>query len=56
MVDLSLEIPALNQALLAWESTCNTFRPHQAVDGRTPAEYLRQCHPEVAQLYQLSHM
>ena len=51
-----LETTALNQALLAWESTYNTFRPHQALDWRTPAEYLGLCHPEVAQLPQLSHM
>ena len=51
-----LETTALNQALLSWESTYNTFRPHQALDWRTPAEYLGLCHPEVAQLPQLSHV
>ena len=38
------------------KGTHNTFRPHQALDWRTPAEYLGLCHPEVAQLPQLSHM
>jgi len=31
----------------------NTVRPHQVLDGRTPAEYLKEHHPEVAHL---SHM
>lgn len=52
--DGELEVPALNQALRAWEKTYNTLRPHHALDGRTPAEYLRECHPEVAR--KLSHM
>lgn len=52
--DGDLEIQPLNQALGAWEQTYNTVRPHQALDGHTPAEYLRKHHPELAP--QLSHM
>jgi len=55
LYDGDLEIPSLNQALLAWEQTYNTVRPHQSLDGRTPAEYLEQCHPELVPA-QLSHM
>jgi len=54
--DGDLEITTLNQALLAWEHTYNTIRPHQALDGRTPMEYLQQCHPELASGSLLSHM
>jgi len=46
--DFPLDMPGLNQALRAWERVYNTIRPHQALDSRTPAEYLKQCHPEVA--------
>ncbi len=54
LYDGDLEIPSLSRALLAWEVTYNAFRPHQALDSRTPAEYLQQCHPGLAP--QLSHM
>ncbi|MFQ5861409.1 MAG: integrase core domain-containing protein, partial [Dehalococcoidia bacterium] len=54
--DGDLEITPLSQALLAWEHTYNTFRPHQALDGRTPIEYLRHCHPDLASTSHLSHM
>ena len=47
---------SLGRALKGWEGIYNTARPHQALDGRTPAEYLGLCHPGVAQLPQLSHM
>jgi len=56
VADFPLEISSLNQALLAWEHTYNTLRPHQALDWRTPQEYLTQCHPELALQGQLSHM
>ena len=36
--DATLE--ALRPALLAWELTYNTIRPHQALGYLTPAEYL----------------
>lgn len=45
LYDGDLEIAPLNQALLAWEQVYNTVRPHHSLDGRTPAEYLEQCHP-----------
>ncbi len=49
-----LEMAPLNHALQDWERIYNTIRPHHALDGRTPAEYLKQCHPELAP--KLSHM
>ncbi len=54
--DGALDLATLNQALRDWEQTYNRVRPHQALDSRTPAEYIRECHPEVAQAQQLSHM
>ncbi len=49
-------ITALNQVLLAWEHTYNTIRPHQALDGKTPMEYISECHLELASTAHLSHM
>src|SRR3989337_2999119 len=43
-----LDLPSARPALRAWERLYNTFRPHQALAQRTPAEYLTQCHPEMA--------
>lgn len=37
-------MPSAQAALQGWERTYNTIRPHQAVQGRTPAECLRQRH------------
>lgn len=54
--DGDLEIADLNQALRGWEQTYNWVRPHQALDERTPMEYLRECHPDLALEPQLSHM
>jgi transposase InsO family protein len=51
--DGDLEILPLNQALKEWEKVYNCLRPHQALDGKTPEEYLMQYHPELAPL---SHM
>lgn len=47
------DLKTLNPALLDWERVYNRIRPHQALDWKTPAEYLTECHPEMAQL---SHM
>ena len=55
LYDSDLEIAPLNEALLAWERVYNTIKPHHSLDGRTPAEYLEQCHPELVPA-QLSHM
>jgi len=55
LYDGDLEIAPLNQALLSWEQIYNTVRPHHSLDGRTPKEYLEQCHPELVPA-QLSHM
>lgn len=40
VADFPLEIPALNQALHAWEHTYNTVRPHQALGYLTPRQFL----------------
>jgi len=51
-----LDLKTLNPALAEWERVYNHIRPHQALQWRTPAEYLRDCHPEIAPDLQLSHM
>jgi transposase InsO family protein len=52
-----LALPSLNQALEKWEYIYNHIRPHQALDGKTPAEYIKHYHPEMAsKMAQLSHM
>ncbi len=45
--DGETEIVPLNRALLEWERVYDTYRPHQSLDGLTPAEYIEQCQPEV---------
>lgn len=40
--DAELTVPALNHALRGWERTYNTIRPHQALDYRTPQEFVTQ--------------
>jgi len=40
VTDAEPELPALQAALRAWETTYNTIRPHQALGYLTPAEYL----------------
>jgi transposase InsO family protein len=54
--DGELEVAHLNSSLLEWEWTYNHFRPHQALDWKTPMEYIRECHPELASEAHLSHM
>jgi len=39
--DGDLDLPALQAALLAWEETYNTVRPHQARGYATPQFFLR---------------
>jgi putative transposase len=56
LYDGDLDLPSLNIALQQWEHIYNTVRPHQALDNRTPAEYLRDRHPELASSPLLSHM
>lgn len=51
-----LDLKTLNSALGNWERVYNHIRPHQALHWRTPSEYLRDCHPEVAPDLQLSHI
>lgn len=54
--DGDMEVVHLSRALQEWEWTYNHFRPHQALDGKTPMEYLIECHPELASTARLSHM
>ena len=54
LYDGDLGLSSVNTALLHWDHVFNTVRPHQALGGRTPLEYLQQCHPELAP--PLSHM
>lgn len=51
--DGDLDVASVARALHAWEHTYNHVRPHHALDGRTPAEYLIECHPGLAQNLQL---
>ncbi len=46
--DGELEGECLSRALKEWEGIYNMARPHQALDWRTPEEYLKEHHPEVA--------
>ncbi len=55
LYDGELDIATLNRALLDWERVYDTFRPHHSLDGRTPAQYLEQCHPSLV-MSPLSHM
>ena len=41
-----LDLATVRPALRAWETTYNTYRPHQSLAWLTPAEYLAKCHPE----------
>ena len=52
--DGDLDLPTVQKALLAWEQVYNTVRPHQSLAGRTPMQYLTECHP--ASIPQQSHM
>lgn len=54
--DLPWTVSELRPRLREWEWTYNLLRPHQALDNRTPAQYLKECHPEVAPPDQPSHM
>ena len=55
LYDGELEMAPLSRALLNWERVYDTFRPHHSLDGRTPAQYLEQCHPSLVKS-PLSHM
>ena len=56
LYDGDLEIAPLRRALQSWEQTYNTLRPHQALAYLTPAQYLKQCHPDLALTLGQSHM
>jgi putative transposase len=40
LYDGDLDLPTLRTALLVWEERYNTFRPHQALNYLTPAQFL----------------
>ena len=40
VTDAEPDLASLQVALLGWETTYNTIRPHQALGYLTPAEYL----------------
>ena len=39
MEDLPADLGGLGQALLAWNLTCETARPHQALGYKTPEQF-----------------
>jgi len=47
VTDAEPDLAGLRPALLAWEETYNTVRPHQALGYLTPAEYLASLDPDV---------
>jgi len=47
VTDAEATLAELRPALLAWETTYNTIRPHQALGYLTPAEYLASLEPDV---------
>jgi len=55
LYDGDRHLQPFNAALRAWEHLYNSFRPHQALGGMTPLEYLRTYHPDLASS-SLSHM
>jgi len=46
--DGDFDLHTVRLALRAWETTYNTYRPHQSLAGLTPAEYLAKQHPKAA--------
>jgi transposase InsO family protein len=56
LYDGDLDLASVNQALLGWEKTYNTIRPHRSLAKKTPAEYLQLHHPSAAPNAVLSHM
>ena len=47
VTDAEATLAGLRPALLDWETTYNTIRPHQALGYLTPAEYLASLGPDV---------
>ncbi len=47
ITDAEATLADLRPALLAWETTYNTIRPHQALGYLTPAEYLASIRPDL---------
>ena len=47
VTDAEATLAELRPALLAWETTYNTIRPHQALGYLTPAAYLASLEPDV---------
>ena len=42
VADLSTDLGGLQIALLAWNRTCETVRPHQALGYQTPGQFYRR--------------
>ena len=51
VTDTEATLAALRPALLEWETTYNTIRPHQALGYLTPAEYLASIGIDVYRTY-----
>lgn len=45
---LDLDLPSLNNALRHWERVYNTIRPHPSLGRKPPAQYLRECFPNLS--------
>ena len=41
-------LPGLNKALRRWGRVYNTIRPHHSLGKKPPAQYLRECFPNLA--------
>lgn len=50
LYDGELDTVTLRRPLQEWEQVYNRVRPHQALDGLTPIAYLKNRHPQMAQL------
>jgi putative transposase len=47
ITDSTFDLADLRHKLLEWEETCNTIRPHQALNYLTPAEHLEKLKKEI---------
>lgn len=51
VTDFSFDIQELNQQVRAWETVCNTIRPHQGIDYLTPLEYVTRWKQQKGDVY-----
>ena len=54
--DLPWRLDELRPLLRQWEYVYNHIRPHQALGGKTPIEYLKEKYPEIGSQKLVSHM